>query len=230
MEPHERLKAAREKAGYDTGADAARAMGIAPATYAQHENGTRGLRRDSASKYARFFHCAPEWLLYGRGDADPQPVIRRVDRMVPVIGAIQAGAWVEVGEDPDMEEVQHVPVYMAGFEGASLFALRVRGNSMDQYYSDGTMVIVCPAAEIGVREGDHVVVRRNRANLCETTLKEVVKQRGGIWLHPRSSDPDHQRPIQLKNAPDADDGMEIIGVVVSSYNIRPIQQKPLIRL
>lgn len=229
---HERLRAAREAAGYETAKAAAEAMGASVATYLQHENGTRGFPAQRAQRYARFFKTTPEWLLYGRGGEPTHSSadlhVKRVTRLVPVLGEVQAGAWTEAADEPPPEEV--VPIYLAGFEGARLFALRIRGPSMDLHYPDGTMIIVCPAAEIGVREGDHVVVRRHRGSLCETTVKEVVKDRGGIALWPRSRDPDHQKPIRIEDLRDADDGPEIIGVVVSSYVVRPIQQKPLLQL
>lgn len=230
--PAQRLKAAREAAGYETAKQAAEAMGVAVATYLQHENGTRGVPAARAERYARFFRTTPEWLLYGRGELssniNSSEGFRPVNRTVPLLGEVQAGAWREVVEEYAPEEV--VPVYLAGFEGANLFALRIRGPSMDRYYPDGTMVIVCPAAEIGVREGDHVIVRRRRGSLVETTVKEVVRERGGIALWPRSTDPAHQEPIRLKTVRDADEGPEIIGVVVSSYVVRPIQQRPLLQL
>lgn len=63
----DRLKAAREKAGYATAKEAAEAMGAKIPTFIQHENGTRNFPRDTATRYARFFRTTPEWLLYGRG-------------------------------------------------------------------------------------------------------------------------------------------------------------------
>lgn len=225
----ERLRAAREAAGYETAKSAAEALGASVATYLQQENGTRGFPASRAQRYARFFHTTPEWLLYGRG-SEPAPNIdapaMRAARLVQVLGTVQAGAWTEAPEEATSEEV--VPVFLVGFEGASLFALRIRGPSMDRYYPDGTMVIVCPAAEIGVREGDHVVVRRHQGAMCETTIKEVSRDKLGIVLWPRSSDPAFQEPIRFDRAPDSDSGPEIIGVVVSSYVVRPVQQKPLI--
>lgn len=229
---HERLRAAREAAGYDTAKAAAEAMGASVATYLQHENGTRGYPAPRAQRYARFFKTTPEWLLYGRGSEPTQSGddahVKRVTRLVPVLGEVQAGVWTEAADEPPPEEV--VPIYLAGFEGARLFALRIRGPSMDLHYPDGTMIIVCPAAEIGVREGDHVVVRRQKGPMCETTVKEVVRDKQGIALWPRSSDPDHQKAIRIEDFRDADDGPEIIGVVVSSYVVRPIQKKPLLQL
>lgn len=68
-----RLKAARERAGYESAKLAAEAMGVSPSTYIQHENGTRGYPRNRAERYARFFRVTPEWLLYGRGKLDDIP-------------------------------------------------------------------------------------------------------------------------------------------------------------
>lgn len=234
MDPYERLKQARERAGYSSGKAAARAMGVAESTYAGHESGERGIPAGRAARYGKFFRVAPEWILFGRGDIDDLPApelpgMRAVARFVPVLGDIQAGVFREIGDEPyEPEEI--IPVHLAGFEGAQLFALRVRGASMDRHYPDGTMVIVCPAHEIGVREGDHVVVRRRRGLLVETTLKEVVKEDGGIALWPRSNDPQFQDPIRLETVRDADEGPEIVAVVVSSYIIRPIQQRPLLQI
>lgn len=230
--PAQRLKSAREAAGYETAKQAAEAMGVAIPTYLQHENGTRGIPASRAERYARFFRTTPEWVLYGRGELGEQvkapASFRAINRTVPLLGEVQAGAWREVVEEFAPDEV--VPIYLAGFEGANLFALRIKGPSMNRYYPDGTMVIVCPAVEIGVREGDHVVVRRRRGSLVETTIKEVVREKDGFALWPRSTDPAHQEPIRLKAVRDADEGPEVIGVVVSSYVVRPIQQRPLIQL
>lgn len=231
--PGDRLRAARKAAGYETAKAAAEAMGVSEATYSQHENGTRGFPATRAARYARFFRTTPEWLLYGRGSESPHaemlPEARRVTRQVPVLGEVQAGVFAEIpDEPPDAPEM--VPIHLSGFEGAQLFALRVRGPSMNMHYPDGTMVIVCPAAEIGVREGDHVVVRRRRGSLAETTLKEVVREKRGIALWPRSTDPAYQEPIRLSAVRNADEGPEIIGVVVASYVVRPVQQRPLLQL
>ena len=230
--PSDRLKKARLAAHFASASQAAEAMGVPLATYQQHENGIRGIPASRADRYARFFHVTPEWLLYGRGAAPAQSGaadLRPVTRYVPVIGAVQAGLWAEIPEDePEPEEV--LPIVLPGFSGARLFALKIRGPSMDRYYPEGAMVIICPAAEIGVRDGDHVVVRRRRGMLVETTLKEVVQDADGIALWPRSNDPHFQEPVRLSSVRDADEGPEIIGVVVSSYMVRPIQHRPLIQL
>lgn len=44
-------------------------MGVPIATYTQHEAATRHLPARRADKYAEFFKIAPEYLLFGRGEA-----------------------------------------------------------------------------------------------------------------------------------------------------------------
>ena len=66
-DPHERLRGARLAAGFETSRAAAAAMGISEFTYNAHENGTRGIKADSAQRYARKFKVPEEWLLYGKG-------------------------------------------------------------------------------------------------------------------------------------------------------------------
>ena len=65
--PHQRLRFAREQAGFARASDAARAIGVGEPTYLGHENGSRGLSR-AAARYARFFHVSLDWLIEGRGD------------------------------------------------------------------------------------------------------------------------------------------------------------------
>lgn len=70
MEIHERLKQAREKAGYEHAQDAAEAFGWNPVTYRSHEAGDRGIRKPVAEKYARALHVPFEWLYLGKGTSD----------------------------------------------------------------------------------------------------------------------------------------------------------------
>lgn len=59
--------AARKAAGYETAADAAKALGMPYPTYAGHENGSSGFRHKTAAIYARKFRVSLEWLLTERG-------------------------------------------------------------------------------------------------------------------------------------------------------------------
>lgn len=64
-EPYNRLLKARVMVGYRSGRAAAAAMGMRPATYASHENGTRTFGVPEARKYADIFNVSPGWLLTG---------------------------------------------------------------------------------------------------------------------------------------------------------------------
>src|SRR3569623_1133554 len=94
---NDRLVNARERAGYPTAADAARALGIKYQTYAAHENGNSGLRPKVADRYARKFRVSLDWLLTGRGELSGdgvQPLGNDVAGL-PVLGSIQAGHWLD---------------------------------------------------------------------------------------------------------------------------------------
>lgn len=65
-EPFQRLAHARRQAGYATASEAARAFGWNENTYRSHENGERGLRLDTAYKYAKAFRVEVDFILLGR--------------------------------------------------------------------------------------------------------------------------------------------------------------------
>ena len=94
--PADRLKLARERAGYKDAKSAAEAMGAKVSTYLQHENGTRGLPASRAQRYGRFFRAAPEWLLYGKGTEPTVALLPVRPIMLPVeLPSEEAltGAW-----------------------------------------------------------------------------------------------------------------------------------------
>jgi SOS-response transcriptional repressor LexA len=245
-EPHERLAHARRAAGFSSATEAAQRLGVTKETYVQHERGIRGFTK-RAEDYGRAFGVDPAWLLFGRGESphadtgtgrggkthgvrpSGSAALTKITRYVPVLGEVRAGAWTDIPED-QLEAEEMLPIHLPGFEHAQLYALRVEGRSMDKEYKDGSRVVVCPVAEIGIRQGDHVIVRRRRNGLMETTLKEVVQDRTGISLWPRSTDAAHQTPIRLDHERDPDDGVEIVGVVVAAYSVRPQQSRPLIQI
>ncbi len=80
--PGERLKEARIKAGFGTVAEAAKALGVNPNTYVQHENGIRGVPKTKAPLYARRFKVAVDWLLYGSGSSE-----------APMVSGGAGGSW-----------------------------------------------------------------------------------------------------------------------------------------
>lgn len=85
--PNERLRIAREKAGYESATDAASALGMSRATYIQHENGTqgRGLPAKAVPKYARKFKVSEQWLLFGKGDGPTIPLEPNEDELAGML-------------------------------------------------------------------------------------------------------------------------------------------------
>jgi SOS-response transcriptional repressor LexA len=220
MGASERLKEARERAGYLSAKSAAEAMGVPVATYIQHENGSRGVPPDRAARYGRFFRVAPEWLLFGKAGDNYE--IASLGPRLYVKGEVAAGVWREAWEyDADEWEA---------FTGRAdikvplreRFGLRIFGDSMGEVYPPGTIVeCVQYHGDEEIPDGKRVIVQRTRSDgHLETTVKELQRDPSGrIWLRPRSSNPMFQAfPADEPDSPDIV-RIEIIGVVVSS--IRP---------
>jgi phage repressor protein C with HTH and peptisase S24 domain len=216
----ERLKQARLKAGYASAATAAEAMGVSPATYAQHENGTRGFPASRAERYGRFFRVAPEWLLYGRQKSEGE--FSPLGPQLFVKGEAAAGQWKEAWEfEPDDWEV------FTGRADVSApirerFGLRIVGESMNEVYPHGSVIeCVAYSGDYEIPSGKRVVVKRTRFDgTIETTVKELIRtEEGTVWLRPRSTNPEFR--AFRGDEPDDPDiaSIEIIGAVVAS--IRP---------
>lgn len=140
MEPWQRLKSARERAGFESAADAARAFGWSEITYRHHENGTRNIPKPRALTYARGLRVSPEWLMFGTQDA--------TRKAVPLVGHVGAGAQIFSIDDGDLDEIEPPPGI-----GPSAVAVLVRGSSMYPRYFDGDLLIydghVTPAQASG---------------------------------------------------------------------------------
>lgn len=165
--PADRLRRARVAAGFETAAAAATALGVAVATYGQHENGLRGIPATKAEKYARRFRVAPEWLLYGRGEDPLSPSPAEADRR---------RTQEHIGNTPDLPdppkqidyvEVEVLPTH-AGMGGggtgdgdqrtalmprslveaelharaADLLLINVRGDSMEPRFENGDQLLI----------------------------------------------------------------------------------------
>ncbi|YBV97095.1 helix-turn-helix domain-containing protein [Phyllobacteriaceae bacterium JZ32] len=118
-------------------------------------------------------------------------------KQVRVVGELQAGVWREALESTNQFSVPVAPP--PGLENCYVEGFMVKGDFMNKYYPDGTLVFVEPTISTGKRpkSGQHVLVqRRNKNGLYEATLKEyVVNEDGTRWLWPRSHHPEHQAPV-----------------------------------
>lgn len=136
-----------------------------------------------------------------------------------VVSEVQAGNWLEVTTLDDHAEREVIQVARdLRFQRARQYALRVRGDSMDQDYPDGTYVTCVDYWDSGVpmRPGLVVHVERQRAGgqLVEITVKAIESSEGKLWLAPRSSNPKWQKvPV------DGDPEVEVIikGIVTGGW-------------
>lgn len=146
MEMFERLRTARERAGFQDAAAAARRFSWGVSTYRSHENGQRGFRHDTAMIYARAFRVSPEWLMFGTGGPGQRPV--------PLVGYVGAGAEVFPFDDGgSLEDIDPPPGV-----GPDAVAVRVRGDSMFPRYMDGDVLIYDSHDSLRAADGQECVI------------------------------------------------------------------------
>jgi phage repressor protein C with HTH and peptisase S24 domain len=147
---NERLRAAREKAGFKNASDAASAKGWTYSTYAGHENGSRQILPDAANKYARAFGVSANYILFGTGSeitsVESDDTIHTNGTFIPVYD-VQASAGF--GALVDYEEQTHSlafpPDYLRKLTGASpkhLVIISTKGDSMEPTLLDDDIVLV----------------------------------------------------------------------------------------
>lgn len=222
----QRLRAARDEAGFPTAAAAAKARGWAVSTYTSHENATRSYGVDEAKKYARAFRVNPGWLL--ALDQIKAPEVSLVDSDRPaaetlwVRGSVAAGVWREQVEWPrdDWYEIEVGPAPRHGIER---FALRMDGNSMDKTIPPGSNIeaIRVQFGVVDPQEGDLVIAQRQRHDLTEMTCKRLARDGDGWELRCESTKPEFANMVIKVGAPEAsapiDDETIIVGIVVNAY-------------
>ena len=139
-----------------------------------------------------------------------------VGRKIPILGEVRAGVFHSLSEPEGPDDWLYFDD--PNYANRTVAALKVVGNSINEIYADGTIILYVPIAETEIYVGDLVIVRRNLSGLTETTIKEIQPDGSGRWkLCPRSTDPRFQEPIIISRSYDADHGAEIVGVVIGSY-------------
>jgi SOS-response transcriptional repressor LexA len=218
--PSERLKAARIRAGYGSAKAAAEAMGTPASTYVQHESGVRGFPVERATRYSRFFRTAPEWLLYGRGVADPV-IVAPTHSVLPLLGQIRAGAWLQV-DGLAWDAPNQIPAVVdPRFPHARQWLREVIDDSMNaRGISNGDLahMVDWPETELALKTGQIVEVScfRDAGGLCEVTLKEVEVQGEKCTLWPRSDNQRWQEPIMMDGAGEVGVNVRVTGLLLAT--------------
>lgn len=229
--PGERLKAARVKAGYATASAAATAFGWHPQNVRDHEAGRRGISPEQAIMYARAYRTTPGAILYGEavpGVGESNFTFEPQMRLLPIVGEVQAGAWISVDEFDQTEPEVSTTARDPHFPHARQWLRRVRGDSVNLLgIVEGDLVhcVDVDEAHYQINTGDVVEVERSRfqGSDLEYSLKQVELTADAILLWPRSTNPRWSKPLQVLEGKTGEDlTVTIKGLVLNV--IKPMKR------
>lgn len=165
---------------------------------------------------ARVLRCDVGYL-YGEQEEFKLPKTRTL----PLMGRVAAGTFVDPGTAEIPVQQSHLtadPRYPAKRQ----YVLKVEGDSMDLILPPGSIVHCVDWAytsQIPV-DGMLVVVRQERAQLYETTVKVLRIRDEEVWLVPMSSNKAHAE-IYLgslaRARDDSENTISISGIVIGYY-------------
>lgn len=172
MEKNERLRAAREQAGYKYASDAAKALTVHPSTYRAHENGQNDFDLEEATFYAKKFNVDPLWIMTGKAISEGaasvdqpaevySPNAKIGDRVVgygpkiKVYGRAVGGVDGEFDMNGSVLYETMAPPVLSDVRGA--YGVQVAGDSMSPRYEDGEVCFVDPGRR--VKKGDYVIAQ-----------------------------------------------------------------------
>ncbi len=204
--PPNQLKRLRKAAGM-TQKDVANLLGTTNVSVMRYEKGERQIGNDVAKKLAGIFNCSLDELFAAPGTLTPTTLTQTVQ----LVGHVAAGQWREAIEWPEEDRLM-IPIPPPDGDLQGLFALEVRGESMNRVFPEGT-ILICASVfhnqdnpNINPRNGDYVICERRdpQSDLMEATVKTYREIDGKHWLMPESDKPDFQAPIALPG-PNGDD-------------------------
>ena len=191
--------------------------GIRPTSIYNFINGySKSMDNETYAELAAVMNTTTAVLM---GESDYSPAVGQAI----VIGRVQAGNWQKAVTFIDEADTSIVPCVLPphiASKGtrAPVFGLSVKGDSMDQVFPEGSVLICLPLYEMRgpVKDGDYVIVHRiNPDGLFEATCKQYRLVDGEMWLAPRSSNPSHM-PINGDNTGDGVQ-VEVAAIVFGHY-------------
>lgn len=194
--PADRLRRARIARGFETAADAARAFGWPKPTYTSHENGTRGLSRQAAARYARAFGMSTAGLL---GLGAEVGVSHTAD--IEVIGEAAIGVWRDTRIDTEHNK-NITSVGVPRNNGADVMrkAVKIVDESANLAFRPGEFAIFVEVDSFDQCDiGSIVVVERRNGALSELSIRRVERVRGDTKLVSHSSDTRFSETLDIKS-------------------------------
>lgn len=202
--PSEILKEARE-ARFKSAQECAKAYGWNQVTYRSHENGTRGMGKAAATKYATKFGLDPLSLM-GMPTSETDEV--------PVIGEVALGVWRDKSIDAEQYKNKTSLNVPRGAEKSMRFAVKIMDESIDRLIPKGGYAICSPRTDLAPKS--LVVVERTRGDLVEMSIRKVIRTKSGLALtgHSTSKKFNEEMPISGRTG----DRIEVKGLVIGVYN------------
>lgn len=129
--PADRLRQARERAGFSSASEFARHAQVNYTTYAHHENGRREIKPETARLYARLLSLPAGNLLYGEETPSLAPI--------PVVGIVRnLGRCEPIADKNGRRDTVTLP------DPVNLVALQIVGDDLYPAYRDGDIVFHRP--------------------------------------------------------------------------------------
>lgn len=174
---------------------------MAKGTISRWENGT-DTTVETINILANYFNVSLNEMM---GITTRGNDVKVVDTFIPIVGVISAGTPLYAEEN--ILGYAACPPFKTSVN-RSLFYLKVRGDSMDKEFSDGSDVLVDRDAE--VHNGDIAVVT---VNGFDATVKKVRFEDDYVILIPMSNNDEHYaQKYDLKK-----DEIMIVGKVIGVY-------------
>jgi len=210
-----RIKRLRKSRGLNQH-EFAELLGVSQSTVSRWEKGTQEPEFDQIVALAELAGETPQQFAYGERVNEELTL-----RPVFVMGAVQAGHWVEAVEWVSDEWYSVSLPPHPQFPNVKRYGLEVRGPSMNRVFPEGSVVECVRFEELGTdpQPGDYVVVERHRHDgFIEATVKKFVLHEGEPWLMPESDHPAFQQPIRPHDGQEDDvDSVIITSLVIGSY-------------
>lgn len=208
-----RLKKFRDRLGL-TLEDMAERSGFSVSQLSRWESGNNNIPSERLPALAQHYQCRIADIF----EEEDSP-FEALGPTLYVKGDVQAGLWKSAWEVDEDEWERYTGRADISVPLRERFGLRVRGESMNEVYPEGT-ILDCVAydGEDLIPNGKRVIVQRIRnGDETETTVKEYYRDADGIeWLVPRSRNPALQSSFRADQEEDGVSEARIIAIVVAA--------------
>ncbi|QFQ90977.1 LexA family protein [Lacticaseibacillus manihotivorans] len=198
-----RIAALRKKRSW-TQAMLSDKMSVSQSTVTMWENGKRAVSSEDTIKLATLFDVTTDYLLGLDDDmpANAVPITAAETVQIPVYGEIQAGVATLAEQNVIGQlDVKKDVVERYGYD--NLFALKVRGESMNRKIINGHTAVFCK--DIQPESGDIVAVMIDHE---DATVKQFHETSIAVMFEPMSWDPSF-KPYVFKK--DEEQDFRILG-------------------